>query len=88
MPSTSLVRRVGAPGASTEVAAARAMPTSSGSTASRWLGLGGIVTTSVVGRSGCSTRAPAWYFTSPIQPRSIRLLRAKSGSLNSARICA
>ena len=44
--------------------------------------------TSDDGTSARSTRAPAWYLTSPIQPSSIRPLRANSGSLNSARICA
>ena len=52
------------------VPAARAMPTTTGSTASRWLGFGAIVT--YIWPRGAAVRAPAWYFTSPIQPRSVR----------------
>ena len=46
------------------------MPSTTGLTASRWLGFGAIDTN--ICPRGAAIRAPAWYFTSPIQPRSIR----------------
>ena len=72
------------PGPSTLVPAARAMPATTGFTNSRWLGFGAIDTV----RLFSERSAPAWYFTSPAQPRSIlNAARPCTGSLNSARIC-
>ena len=71
------------------VPAARAMPATTGFTASRWLGFGAIETVMWPRDLPCtSTVAPAWYFTSPVKPRSMRQVRESTGSLNSARICA
>ena len=77
----------GAPGASATVPAARAMPTTTGFTASRWLGFGAIVTSMLTsrrrrrGRRRDTSRRP-----SIPGPRAARWPR--TGSLNSARICA
>ncbi len=80
----------GEPGEVVSVQAARAMPTTTGFTNSRWLGLGGIEITTSGAESSSRTRAlaPAWYFTSPVQPRSSRNGWSPCASLNSARICA
>ncbi len=87
--SVTLRSKVGAPGLSAFVPAARAMPSTTGFTASRWLGFGTIDTEMWPRDFPCtSTVAPAWYFTSPVKPRSMRHVRESTGSLNSARICA
>ena len=65
------------------------MPSSTASIASRWLGLGGIETTSATASPPATMReAPRWYLTSPLHwtPSMARELR--TGSLNSARICS
>ena len=65
------------------------MPSTIGSIASRWLGFGGIETTTSIARPPLIARsAPAWYLTSPVQAMSSRKPRDETGSLNSARICA
>ena len=49
------------------------MPSTTGSTASRWLGLGGIDTTrSSRSPPRIARSAPAWYFTSPVHAMSSR----------------
>ena len=61
------------------------MPATTGFTASRWLGFGAIDTHMWPARD--SVVPPAWYFTSPMKPRSSRSICTAIGSLNSARIC-
>ena len=55
------------PGPSAVVPAARAMPSTTGLTNSRWLGIGRHRDDQSTALDA-SRRAPAWYFTSPAQP--------------------
>ena len=80
------------PGRLTIVPAARAMPSSTGLTASRWLGFGArwiCRSTSAPCWSWYLRWAPLWYFTSPVQPVSLPVLLTRcTGSRNSARMCS
>jgi hypothetical protein len=66
MPSALLVSSAGGPGCDVSSCAARVIPTTTGFTNSRWLGLGERRTRTVWPAISRSSSQPMWYFTSPL----------------------
>ena len=81
-----LLRNRGAPGWPTSVAAAPTMPLRTGSTASRWLGLGGIDTTSARGQIVATLDAGTRVVAHVAHPPEVDAPRARERILELARI--